>query len=426
MPQTESSSVLRDSLRDGLLVLDDDGKFEHLRAASESLAKAYTQDRRRVLRAVHAVQDPKATESDPVFIQASEAIEAEWLTFRGRNAQGAVTLLRLTVIAALAQAVADDDELSALVWYEGVSSMTRYESHDLTDMWARIVEGAGDRRESAAQRTWALASTSVEISKIPNAKEVLAVTPKRPSDDWVTKKASAAVRPRDDDAEPVAGANPYLPNSAQQWADNFAERFGALMVEYGSSFQRLIGEANVEMAGSVQVAMNSLASSVRSATRKALKDVIEAQTHLDRRSRLLWWSRTLHSTSLDVSYRTLPLQVLPFVVALDAQALVGPFAPLSVESLIREMIAAIGCEGERVPELVEALAAGNAAVSELAPPFAVDLSGRLPLVRYLAASAVGSRPAEWDDASFERDSDPGALAVWVYRSAQAHSLAYGA
>ena len=225
----------------------------------------------------------------------------------------------------------------------------------------------------------------------------------------------------------MTNGNPYAPSSHQAWANHFTESLSGAFDQFGNKIQLLNKEANEEMVESVQSAMNSLTSAVRTATRNVLKGVIEAQEHLDRRSRLLWWSHTLHSTTLDVSYRALPPEVLPFVVALDAQGLVGPFAPLSVESLIREVIRATECKRASVPDLASALADAPEPVSNMATPYAVGLDGQLPVVRYLAAQAAGAQTDGWVDASTDdRGEDVGDLAVWIYRSAQAHRLAFDA
>lgn len=423
------SPILRRAIRDSLMPLTDDREVQHVEAAAAALAEVLGSDRPLLQRAVYAIADPSSDESAPAFAEAGETLEAEWMVFRQKYDQGTANLLRLVVVQAVDHLVRTDTELAALVWYAGSISIERYPAHSVTPVWSDVVRAAGEQVEAEAARRWGLSGVEPEIGTIPNIKPSDPPLPTHLKKDWIGKRVANAAGITTYNDSSVESPNPHWPyQNNVNWSTEFTNRMTETLFEVVRQVQRLNGEANSKYADGLQNALNSYSKGVRDAVREVLHGVIDAQTVLDRRSRLLWWSRTLHSPSLETSYRELAPLLIPFVSALDLQRLVGNIAPLSAESLLREIVRTLTTEEASVAQTAEALAANEKVMAPLAATFTAALDEPLPLVRFLAARAANNPQRDFDLVGSTSDlgegTAPGDLAVTIYRSAQAHVLAY--
>lgn len=416
------SSVLHRAITDGLLPLKEDTEVDHVAEAAGDFSNVLGEDRVLLQSVVRAITDPASGETAPGFTEAAEALSNRWRVFRAKYAQGASEIIRVVLIQAVDLLVSRDTEAAALVWYAGEVSLRSLPAHSMSGAWSTVVERAGAIASEAAARRWGVSNAEIDIASIPTVKLDIPPIPAAVAANWIGKRVASATGLSNYKNEAVAPKNNYSPDHGSEWSAPFTDEMAAVLTDLIKHVQTTNGESVATHVQALQSTLTSFATGVRGAVRGVLREVISRQSILDRRSLLLWWSRALHSPSLDVSYRTLTPALVPFVAAVDLQRLVGGVAPLSIESLLREAVIGLGVEAISVADIAAALSENRETVDPLARGFAVDINGDAPIVRRLAAYAV---KAEVDSNEDDHEkAEAHVLAVSIYRSAQAHALAY--
>jgi hypothetical protein len=223
-----SEGILLRFLENGLIdVGGDDVKFEKLSATSQDLAEVLTKSPAKSVPFALIAFDPEAPTSDPVVLEAMEALKKRWSTYMNTFSGVPVTIVRAMLLDALTKAAAEDEKVAIGFVASARNVLPFIEIGSEGTIWREVVtriEGNVDKR---AEAEWATPSAiSVDKLKFSKSSPIQAktngATVKR---DWLLGRISAATGPTGENP------NPYWPNNPQPWAQQFASRMSDAIAE---------------------------------------------------------------------------------------------------------------------------------------------------------------------------------------------------
>jgi hypothetical protein len=419
-----ATSILQRFLDHGLLNIgEDDDRFDRLQKAAADLERRILSAPERIIPYTIVALDPDVPTDDPVFAEVHTAIVGHWNTYRSRFADSPRQLYRAVLLEALASATTKDDAAAGAFALTAANVIPRVAAATEAEVWEAIISDARRAVETRAASEWtgdyatptfelpAIEITSPKVGKIS------------------TKKLSQALRAA---AGPTGEGeqNPHWPSNPNPWADEFGPRAAAAIAHALNDVLSDVAEA----AGKTGEHFAAAADGFAEALRTGFESLARAAAGAARRTQLLWWKEALYSPLAEAGYRTLDHRVATVLMAIDLHALVPPFAPASVEHVLRETVREVIGSNTNSTTTTASLEEVCVAVSEsqhaaeiqtaLGEP--ITAAGRGSFIDVLTLVALG-RPAANEfrarvgvEAAVSLPLDD--IGVWIFRELQARRL----
>jgi GTPase-associated system helical domain len=415
-------------LRAGLInVGGDDTKFDKLKETAADIAAELRSTPRNTTRYGLAAFDSETTADDPAIVEVMNMLANRWPTYVNTFSGTPVVVIRALLLDALAQEASNDDRIAVALSALVRNVVPHVDTGNETAIWNLMLAQIEQRADARAEKEWA-APARIMVSELdlPKADVEVSMSRKKVSQEVLQQKIQAAAGPHGRNNQPIPGANPHWPNSAQAWSFDFAPRISAAIAEAIDEVAAGIALKPVDLA----TPLTSLARAVSSHVREALDGVSGATAGLQRRTNLLWWRESLYSPSARRSYRGSSGAVRAALMAFDLHNQVPTYSPASVSAFLFEAVNSLARQdsaqarpiGESARELVASqdLAGLRAYATELNGPSA----GRAPIV---ALAARGSATIDLMDDRFrgnvgvppDTPLTPPEFAVWIFRELQA-------
>ena len=401
----------------------DDNRVASLREAATEVAALIKAAPQRTSTFTMIAIDGSIAPDEPIIAEVMKVLEKHWNSYAGAFTDSKLpTVTRAIVLHALSLA-AGSEGIAAAVSLTARSLLPILGDAGDRDLWIGIVSDAERRLELRATREWSLPSAaSVAQAEIEAAPSKLLESPKLGSE-WLAKRLVAAAGPNDEDGEALERANPQWPNSPQPWAHAFGPIAArAIAGSVNAVVEKLVNDLNERDRGhELQTAIGDYVSATVTA-------LVKTSIGLERRTGLMWWKESLYSPAAQVSYRTLSPSIAAALVAADAAAQTGPFAPRMTEAIVSETLRSIDpatmADGHLLADHGAAIATADTAVQEVLDrsyltinnePGRTPLGSLVPSSRRITAEALRARVGLAGD---ERISAID-LGVWLYRDLQA-------
>jgi hypothetical protein len=405
----------------------DDAKLEKLTATSNDLTAVLKKAPAKAASFALVAFDPETPAVDPVIQGAVEALRKRWPTYVNTFAGTPVAVIRAMLLDALIQAARDDEKVAVAFVTSARNVLPFTEAGGERRIWADVVQELEVQIDTRAEAEWATPSSIIlQGLDFPTPPTVdVRASSKRANKDTLLTKVEAASGPQSKSGT-ATGGNPYWPNSAQAWVQEFAPRLAEAIGETVDSVAASVSVAPIDFAAPLQ----QLSTAVSTHVQEALNAFAGATTGLQRRTNLLWWKEALFSPSARLSYRELPASMAVALMAFDLHQQIPIFSPASVTAFLREtasILPSVDDQQERpLRSLLEearnadSLSKLRESATELfAPP-----TGRGPLLALIGHPET--RPTLDDQTFRDLVGVPAATAltlpswaVWIFREFQA-------
>jgi len=382
--------LIGDLLRASLLgeLGDDEARVGKLRAAAARLAEALRGEQRPLVpAAVLTGFDEHTSAESTVVAAATEALQAEWETFRAAFSAEPTEVMRAVAMAAVQAAAADEPDVLLAAWYTARTCAEQCDAGRWDGVLAGVVDGWVGQAASEIDEVWVPRVAAIGL-RMP-ALQPLQQGEKISLNTKLREKAEAL------DANWQA--------FAQQLAPTFAEYVDGLI----GAAEVLSGEAQRRAVAQVKEFATELGAKLRD----ALGAQQQAATALHLRADLLWWRQSRYSDRLGRGYGELPGPAdVAIAAAYDLHRMVPVVAPVSVEHVLADLVAATAGDASlRLSQLAAAEEAAALPDGEVVSPAPL-----LVAVRHGAPTPVLSESA---------DVMPARAAVLLFRDLQARRLA---
>ena len=302
----------------------DDSLYAKLDEAVQILTEKLLLEPKLIVAATIVALDVEAQQSEPVFILAKEAVVEKWPTFSNKFREDPRTILRMILFCALMNiSNVSDKKASAIVWLVASNTLQFVALGREGEIFRKTLEKLGADVEvwidenffsigsGIASRTFP--AVAVKVDDITLTKEIIS-------------SFQAAGGPSN-----VAGAlpdpNPHWPAQNQNWTEQMGPRMASAV-------------SSVVSLGLKQFAkkLGSTLSEVTTNVANLLSEAIEKKNGEKIQLAAIWWSQAMYSMSLKKSYRDIPHNLIPLVMAADLNKATGHPTPISVSYLLSESV----------------------------------------------------------------------------------------
>lgn len=426
------TDTLQRYLEAGLLPIgDDDEKFEYLERAAADLDGTLRKNPAKAARFALVLLDPGISSEDPVIVEAESALATHWKTIRNKFDDSPVNVLRGVILRALEAATEDNVSMAAIVWLATAS----YRPHASLGGEAQVIDDflfcLGTATQSHAEAIWS--QTLSEPERMPTPRiSTPSLEAFKTNRQALANRLGAAAGPNGSGLQYQDG-NPHWPSQNGPWVGDFGLRASAAVaVSLDAAIAATIeplGQFSIDL----QETLRDHAKAVRAALKTSLSRVDKLLEVERRRTALLWWRQSLYSPSAAASYRSIPKEIVPVLMAVDLAEQLPPPAPVSVEHFLREAIRDVIGEGNStdivtLPALQTALVATpDVTLRTQSIGKADGAPARTSLLDYLAGQPSDSsdegQVASSTGLGPETKLGLGELGVWLFRDLQVAELA---
>ncbi len=333
-------STLQELLNRGLVDIgSDDSRFEKLKSAASALATRFKEDPELLLRATLISLDDSVHENDPMFAQVEELVIAEWKTLRNTHVNRPRELLRSIVVDALATATNGNAKAAGAVWNTAASPLRHGQARlgQAAPVVQKVIQDAGQFAESeAVARSGLVVPGSDKRGQEKAPFERVPFTVKGTiADEDLLKDVGRAAGPQNPQGQGLEAPNPHWTNQAPQWSYEFTPRMTAALVKAVNLGTGRLAES---VAQGVASYLSTFDAELLREVEQLRNDMSQMRDSSRMRLDVLWWSESLYSPSLQVSYRDLPLPVAAVAAAGDLTKIVPALAPASVCYVLGETV----------------------------------------------------------------------------------------
>jgi GTPase-associated system helical domain len=318
--------MLQQFLDTNLLPITDEGYFEKLKKTADEIEKKLTKNNAKVLSYVLTALDPDVPADNPNIVEVKDLITKNWNTFSTNSKDTPVTFIRAVMLHAL-QSVSRDTSVACLIWLTGRNIQQQFKLIGKEkELILDFLMALGQKVENIAIESWSLPSDT-KLQKLSiEIKEFTGATVDKTT---LQKLFAWASGPNDEQGATLKDPNPYWPNSAQNWAYQFAPKAAAAISQEVSKVLKEQAKSVSENQILIQEAVNRLLSQTQS-------EILERNGLLQIRMQLLWWKESCYSVSLKQSYRGQENGLLQIALANDYAVFVPTIYPTSVDFFLRE------------------------------------------------------------------------------------------
>jgi hypothetical protein len=349
------AEVLQELVAAGLIdKLDgDDSRFEKMNRASSKLATDFRKSRHLLVPAILAGLDTAVSATDPLILNANNALIAEWPTVTSVYVDTPIMLLRGLLLDACFQA--GEGVNAAILWLVAAntlpySQLGREEStvHKMLLSFA----GAMENEATALFRDVPTkSSVAVATAKPSKALEPEASFAFQKSE--FSAAIGAALGPHGISGVPLGpNPTPHWPNSNQHWVDEASKRLALAIGDQIESLAEGISRQKDIVDQRMKLHLKMIQTSQQEAAEVHSRAGLAEKIRVD----ILWWFETLYSQSLRKSYRELDPKLSAIVMAMDLLLFCPAIAPASVAHILAEAVDRLrGASYDSPMDLVEIL-----------------------------------------------------------------------
>ncbi|NDV17804.1 hypothetical protein GO013_00025 [Pseudodesulfovibrio sp. JC047] len=340
------SELLTELLEAGLIdkLGGDDELFEKFEKAAESVAEEFNDNPALIIRAILAGLNPDVAKDDPAIIMAKKALTAEWKSMSSVHPDTPIKLLRAIILDACDQIAKNTN--AAVLWLTAADTLPFTNLGKEAPAVKRLLKIAATKYEEFATQPLPLPHKK----KNPTSKLKAPVIPKTPAysldkEDLKLRVAAAAGQNYNNQSTGEYPANRYWASQGQDWSWDFTDRMTGLLADEfeGIAEAAIDGQAelNKQIVSSQTAIIDNLKEELAS-QRRWIKDVIDTTEKRTKAEQLrlntLWWYETLYSTSLQTSYRQLPIEIASVAMAIDILEQLTTPTPASVGYVLAEAV----------------------------------------------------------------------------------------
>ena len=430
-------SILQDLLNIGLVEIgSDDSVFEKVSFTSSALVEKFGEDPGLLVPATLITLDCDVQEEESLFSLVEALLIVEWSTLRNIHANRPRELLRSIIIDALSKFTVENAEAAGVVWNSAASRLRHRQ--------IRLGKGGQVVSPLLTQIAQTMEREAIHQARLvgpdPKNRRRRKSTPESLSlkvdgaikEDKIGGDVIRAIGPVDREGNSLENANPHWPNDPTNWSNEFAPRMAAAMVKATN-----LGTAR--LAKSVNEKIPDYLSGYEKHFLGQLREVETLQKEISQyynasriRLETLWWSESLYSPSLGVSYRELELPIAAVAAAVDIAAIVPPLAPGSVSYVLLETVLRIARildanEKNTIHTYLECLTSANKDFGDRITDSTTTEELCVPLLSFVGQASNGNPVSLGDlrtragvDGSIELSA--GEFSMWVFRDIQARRL----
>jgi cation transport regulator ChaB len=323
--------MLQKFLDAGLLQIEDETeKFASLSAAAQTVAASLKATPAKLITSTLIALDPEAPKDDPIIVEVEAAVKVAWTTVRARYKETPIQNYRGVLWESLKIASQGNVRASAIIWLVGGSylPLSRLENR-ARPICREFLTSLGQVAEAEAAKLWALKTDFGEI-KLPRWSPAnLEVKYGTVDRETLSSGLSAAA---------TNLANRIHPQHFPPWLAESAPKAAAAIGEAVDAAMKSSAESLTSTFSKIDVPLKNHIAAVNVAVKEAIERAVASVVAQQRRNALLWWKETLYSESRKRGYRGLNSTEVAILMALDLHREVLPFAPQSIEYLLRESI----------------------------------------------------------------------------------------
>lgn len=286
--------MLQNYLNLNLLTITDDGHYEKLKKAADTLSKKISKDKNKIVSYTLIVIDPEVSASNEYIIETKEIISKGWNTFVSNTKDTPLTYIRAVILESLKQ-ISQNIEVANLIWLAGKNVICQYkiigeEKNILSDFFNEL----GTRIDKETINSWRL------VKDIPK------------------EKISEEVKP----LSPITIDKSLIEDSLTKATPDGIQ----------SALSKLIKDLNNNIIGS----QKAFQTQIVSLTNSLQINLINHYRSLHLRSELLWWKEAAYSDSLKKSYSDISPNILPIFLAIDYNKFIPSLYPRSADYFLKE------------------------------------------------------------------------------------------
>jgi hypothetical protein len=423
MPQT----VLEQLLERRLIPVDDDATLEKVQAAADEVAKKIRAAKIPATVATLVALDPQISPAEPMGDFVMGELRKQWKSVDQKHRDRPMTLVRGILADALHQA-GKDPGVAASVSLTARSYWPYAALHAELDVWERMLQGLGERAETAAIAAWEGTGSQTAIEIPPFKLAPVAAQAGKASEAFLAQYLATAAGSTTNPPDGVALNNGAVTGQGYAtqvgWADNFGQIAAAgISAVINAGLQQTVKTIDLSAAASsIEEFVQAFSAQVQVAVRPIRATAL--------RTEVLLWRESLFSLSLRSGYRRLSPGVRTLAQACDLHALVPAHSPLAVESLLEEAARAVSEEESMtIPEFLATLTQGIPAQLASVIGKAKPTAGRATLLALVRETVTeGSLPGALDH-RLGVDTTVAVpvheIASWLFRDLQANRLLGG-
>lgn len=262
--------------------------------------------------------DPNISSDDGIFQLIENHLPDDWTTYYSNDKK--TTISRVIVLEALSQMASKDIEYANLIWLSSRDIVEYYQlgKPEKDIIHSFLKDELGNIIESHASKNNQVNSINLTVEKFAEEIDV-----ELDVEDLKGYLRAAIAQGH----EHKGLKNGYWASGNANWANDFAEIAP-------KAIQEFVQEAMEKQTETLNFFNKQLD--------KLLQDINEQIVSISKqnsfRSQILWWNKSLYSTSQKTTYRKIDDILLPIVTAYDL-AQIAPFIyPESVDYLLRETV----------------------------------------------------------------------------------------
>jgi hypothetical protein len=298
-------------LKNELFNLSKDDKKD-LEATATALKDALTEND--FTKVTLSAINPNISSDDEIFQLVEKHLPDDWTTYYSNDKKK--TISRVIALEALSQIATEDFEHTNIIW---LSSRDIVEHYQLSKVEKDIIHSFLNELGNIVENNQ-IKPIDIKIEKI--AEEVEFELDIEDLKGYLRAAIAAGQQYKE-------VGNRYWANNNAAWANDFAEIAP-------KAIQEFVQEAMEKQTETLNFFNKQLD--------KLLQDINEQIVSISKqnsfRSQILWWNKSLYSTSKKTTYRKIDDVLLPIIMAYDLAQIVPFIYPESVDYLLRETVRA--------------------------------------------------------------------------------------
>lgn len=325
-----AESFLDEFLKYQLLDIgDDDGRFENLENAAETVCDQLKNDVWQLARYLRVGLDKDIDPDEPVLDEIEAVIKEHWRLIRNKHTERPVSIIRAVLWEAVCGAV-DQDEHATIIALTSKSESADANMGPEVEACERFLNTVVQRVERLAEVEW---SDQLEfVSGIENGKL------KPVNTELLAQMLLAACGPNGSEG-PIEGANPHWPSANDPWSIEFSNRAA-------KGIAHVIGKHTSSAQSNLNEVAQELSTEIRN-----------ARLAVSRKTDLLWWSQSRFCITMATPFSEIATSALPFFLAADIQNLAPGRCPQSVDHFLAHVVQSTAPKAKKITirKLIETL-----------------------------------------------------------------------
>jgi hypothetical protein len=431
-----TETILQTYLNEQHIKTDVSENIESLKKAVTEVGKYLTRKKIKsdIISYTLVALDPMVKDSEPVVLQVETIIIKNWPAFKNSvtaTNDKSTTYVRAVILESLSQLSKDDALTAALVWLTARDVIGHYKLDAEESVINRFLQGLADRAEENGQAAWGI-SHKPQISEFTGiATSISAVNAAQIDEESLKIHMLDAMVHSGWNSQAEGGKNPHTQGQNNvHWPKFAAEHSAKGITEVVNSALSQQAQSLSTISSSIQKSMDDYFAQLQPFFEDLNNSMVQSITANNKRSELLWWKQSLHSRSLNASYRSVDQLNAAVCMAHDLAEQVESIYPEGVDYLLREALKDVhgdlAAEEHPLTEWLEGSLSLHENIRSALKAYAEQGERRKSL---LSAWANALHSGETTSFFMETGIDKKAkltvsdLAVWLFHCLQAQKLA---